>query len=86
MTKHSAPGPYEAEPRAETRAVYDQIRTAPVGGMIKANETRLLAACERAGVQLGAYDRRVLHWLADWEPETVEVIAAIIDRAGVRDA
>lgn len=36
----------------------------------------------RTGVQVGSYDQRILDWLAGWEPQTVEVIAALIDRAG----
>lgn len=46
------------------------------------NELALLEACAAAGVHLGAYDRRVLAWLAGWEPQTVAAIAGIILRAG----
>ena len=42
----------------------------------------LTAACETAGVELGAYDRRVLTWLARWEPEMCAVVAGLILRAG----
>ena len=28
------------------------------------------------------YDNRVIHWLAGWEPQLCEVVAAIIERAG----
>lgn len=85
MTKPKACGPYEteAEVMADTRDVYALIRTGPrPDSMRKANERRLLDACRAAGVQLGAYDRSVLHWLADWEPETVQVIAGLVVRAG----
>lgn len=41
----------------------------------------LLDACAAAGVQLGNYDRRVLDWLAGWEPTVVQAIAGIISRA-----
>ena len=34
-----------------------------------------------AGVELGAFDRRVLAWLSGWEPETAVVIAGLITRA-----
>jgi hypothetical protein len=38
-------------------------------------------ACTAAGVQLDAYDHRVLLWLAGWEPSTCAVIAGLIRRA-----
>ena len=46
------------------------------------NELALLEACAAAGVHLGAYDRRILAWLAGFEPQTVAVVAGIILRAG----
>jgi len=41
----------------------------------------LITACGSAGVELGAYDRRVLAWLARWEPVTVQVVVGLIARA-----
>lgn len=38
-----------------------------------------------AGVELGAYDCRVLDWLTTWEPSTLAVIAGWVKRAR-RDA
>ena len=38
-------------------------------------------ACTAAGVELGAFDRRVLAWLSGWEPETCAVIAGLVTRA-----
>lgn len=38
-----------------------------------------------AGVELGAYDLRILEWLTDWEPSTLAVVAGWIKRAR-RDA
>jgi hypothetical protein len=32
-------------------------------------------------VRLGAYDRRILAWLAGWEPDTVQVVVGPIGRA-----
>jgi hypothetical protein len=37
-----------------------------------------------AGVEVGPYDQRILDWLTGWEPQTVEVIAALIERAALR--
>lgn len=42
----------------------------------------LLDALHTAGVELGAYDRRIVAWLAHWEWGTVAVIASWIKRAG----
>ena len=33
------------------------------------------AACDAAGVELGAFDRRILSWLSGFEPETAAVIS-----------
>ena len=41
----------------------------------------LVNACVMAGVELGAFDRRVLAWLSGWEPESAVVIAGLITRA-----
>jgi hypothetical protein len=35
----------------------------------------------RGGVQLGAYDRRIIDWLANYEPATCAVVASLIARA-----
>ena len=39
-------------------------------------------ACTAAGVELGAFDREILLWLAGWTPSTVAVLAGLISRAG----
>lgn len=44
----------------------------------------LLSACEKAGVTLGAYDRRILVWLAGFEPQAATAVAGIVIRAAVR--
>jgi hypothetical protein len=48
------------------------------------NLNRLTSAAANAGVELGSYDMRILTWLAGFEPQAVEVIAAIVDRAAGR--
>ena len=45
----------------------------------------LLDALAAAGVYLGAYDHRIVEWLAGWEPQTVAVIAGWVQRAGQAD-
>jgi hypothetical protein len=44
----------------------------------------LLSACEKAGVTLGACDRRILVWLAGFEPQAAAAVAGIMVRAAVR--
>lgn len=45
------------------------------------NRRLLEEACTATGVRLGAYDHRILLWLAGWEPSTCAVIAGLITRA-----
>ena len=73
-------GPYGTEQEA-----LDSSQQRATGGSDQrtANLAALLAASSDAGVELGSYDHRVLTWLADSEPQIVEVVAAIIERAAV---
>jgi hypothetical protein len=87
LGRHAAPGPpLETEKQARTlpavRAVYEAFAADPgVGKMAPHNEAMLTGACEAAGVTLGAYDRRIVHWLSGWEPDVCAVVADIITRA-----
>jgi hypothetical protein len=45
------------------------------------NHRVLGQALAAAGVELGAYDERILGWLAGFEPATVAVVAGLIGRA-----
>jgi hypothetical protein len=45
----------------------------------EANLADLESAC--AGLDLGAYDRQIIGWLAGWEPATVAVLCGLISRA-----
>jgi hypothetical protein len=79
-------GPFETESAARhtaaVQAVYDAFNAAPgAGRMQPANLAMLEQACAAAGVALGAYDRRILAWLAGWEPTTCAVIAGLVARA-----
>lgn len=75
-------GPYESEQQA-TKVCGDAYGHPHVPGHMGAwNRAVLAAAVESASVELGAYDMRILGWLAKWEPEMVAAIAGIIARAG----
>jgi hypothetical protein len=81
--------PLETERQAmelpAVRAVYEAFDADPgAGKMTPHNFLMLVRACEAAGVDLGSpssYDRRILAWLAGWEPETCAVVASLITRA-----
>jgi hypothetical protein len=84
-------GPYETEAdaldgpvRQEIRALYEDGRV-PAGDpdrLVSGTQLRHLeAACRDAGVDLGAFDREILGWLAGYEPSTVQVIVGLIARA-----
>lgn len=53
----------------------------PFDRITAANLDMLTDAVNAAGVQLGDYDRRILDWLANYEPATCAVIAGLITRA-----
>jgi len=74
------PGPYETEQeaRAAVAAIYDAAWQTPMADGCRA---MLDAACAAAGVTLGAFDRRIIHWLSAWECECTAVVAGLILRA-----
>jgi hypothetical protein len=78
-------GPFETADQARTPAVlavYAAFDADPgAGKMAPHNLAMLTAACQAAGVELGAYDARILAWMGSWEPQTCAVIAGIIRRA-----
>jgi hypothetical protein len=80
------PGPFDTEEQArslpEVQAVYAAFDLDPgVGKMAPHNHRLLCQALTSAGVDLGAYDHRIVSWLAGWEPATVAVIASWVQRA-----
>lgn len=79
----SGPFETEAEVRAlpAVRAVYDAFAVPGGERMALGNHRMLEDACRAAGVELGAYDERILWWMASWEPHTCAVIAGLISRA-----
>lgn len=79
-------GPYETEDDARliraVRVVYEAARASDRrGAMDELNHRMLDEACTAAGVELGAYDHRILLWLAVFEPQMCAVFAGLIHRA-----
>jgi len=76
-------GPFDTERQAldlpEVKAAYASI-TGPGTGTLEC--VRILeTALQAASVDLGAYDRRIVNWLGNWEAQTCAVIAGLIYRA-----
>jgi hypothetical protein len=69
-------GPYETERDATLDSLW-HLRGC--GDISVANKDAL--AAKLVGVERGEYDRRILDWLAGWEPSTVTVICGLIARA-----
>ena len=64
------------------QAIYAAFRADPGPGKMAPHTHRLLCeALAAAGVELGAYDHKIVEWLAGWEPTTCAVIASLIGRA-----
>jgi hypothetical protein len=81
-------GPFDTEDQARAlpavRAAYDAAHNSPRRGVMTEHNHRMLCeAATAAGVELGAYDHRILQWLAGYEPQTCAVLAGIISRARV---
>jgi hypothetical protein len=77
-------GPYDTDSDAMRDAahVHQAYRVDYERGMMgQINEGLLLGALREAGVQLGEFDRRIVGWLADWEPYVVQVIVGWVERA-----
>jgi hypothetical protein len=71
--------PYESE--REARAAVQHITASSPGSWEDGMRRLLEDACRAAGVQLGAYDHRILLWLAGWEPQMCAVVAGLVTRA-----
>jgi hypothetical protein len=73
-------GPFESERDAREASLY-YVEGGPNSGLSisKANLADLEAAT--SGLALGAYDRRILSWLAGSEPATVAVVCGLVRRA-----
>jgi len=56
------------------------VEVAPPGFVPEAEQGEILAGV-LAGVELGAWDRRILDWLAGWDASTVLTVASLIARS-----
>jgi hypothetical protein len=75
-------GPFETE--REARAAAHEVVRPEYGWSILHEPQNLLLlerACAAAGVELGAYDRRILDWLAGFEDSMCAVVAGLVARA-----
>ena len=54
---------------------------APPRGFIPPAEQAQILAGVLAGIELGAWDRRIVEWLAGWDTCTALTVASLIDRA-----
>jgi hypothetical protein len=78
-------GPFETEDEARAdprvRAVYAAMQASTEFRMQDGAARIITSACEQAGVQLGAYEARIVRWVAGFEPQSALVIAALVERA-----
>jgi hypothetical protein len=85
------PGPYATEAQALAAPLPRAVAGLHDAGRVRSGDpdrtvhtTKLAAltgACEAAGVELGDFDRRIVGWLAGYEPATVQVLIGLIGRA-----
>lgn len=86
-------GPYETsgEAYAAARVLRQAVADADPGSgpmtrdVIAARATArtryVRGVLEVCGVQLGAYDKRIAEWVAGWDIDTIQTIAAWVERA-----
>ncbi|WP_217197086.1 hypothetical protein [Streptomyces buecherae] len=73
-------GPRAAEPLPDVPS--GPIDKEPCHFVPRTDRARALRAELRAaGVELGAYDERIIAWLTGWEWSTVAVVTSLIHRA-----
>ena len=70
-------GPFATEQQARAAADHAGL----TGTLATRNHGMLTRACWAAHVETGAFDARILAWLANYEPATVAVVAGLITRA-----
>jgi hypothetical protein len=56
------------------------VQAPPRGFMPQAEQAQILADV-LAGIELGAWDRQIVQWLANWDTSTVLTVASLIARA-----
>ena len=59
---------------------------APPRGFVPHAEQVGILAGVLAGIELGAWDRRILEWMAGWDTSTALTIASWIERSRARGA
>jgi hypothetical protein len=85
-------GPYESEVEAAAEPMPRAVRDLHVAGRVRSGDPERLVATTvmghaaetlaAAGVELGAFDRRIVAWAcATWEPTTVQVLLGVVARA-----
>ncbi|MCA1709608.1 MAG: hypothetical protein LC808_42545 [Actinobacteria bacterium] len=67
-------------PAVSSRVPAGPVQVAPPGFVPAVEQERILAEV-LAGVELGAWDQRMVSWLAGWDAATVLTIASWIVRA-----
>jgi hypothetical protein len=80
-------GPFETEGQALAAPAVQAVYRAYDVGITSLRDGAadlMLSACEKAGVRLGAYDRRILIWLAGFEPQAAAAVAGVIVGAAAR--
>jgi hypothetical protein len=84
-------GPYRTERDAlaepmprEVAALHDagRVRSGDPDWLVRDTVLRhLIDVCAASGVELGAYDRGILTWIAGWEASTAQVLLDLVARA-----
>lgn len=84
-------GPYETERQARNEPMPRAVTGLHQAGRVRSGDPDRLVrdtvlrhldqACEATGVEMAAFDRSMLAWLANWEPENVQVVIGMITRA-----
>ena len=75
-------GPFETEREART-AAHQVVRPEEGWSILHKSQNLFVLeqACEAAGVELGAFDRRILDWLSGFEDSICAVVAGLVARA-----
>jgi hypothetical protein len=77
----TGPGPFASEAEATDWAREIIPREGWSASIVQANRDLLGNVLESTGVELGAYDRVVRDWLADYEPAMVAAVAGWVARS-----
>jgi hypothetical protein len=75
-------GPFETEREARSSA-HEVVRPESGWSILHKSQNLVVLerACEAAGVELGAYDQRILDWLSGFEDSICGVVAGLVARA-----